>query len=159
MCKRTVLWVVPVVGLLFAATASATTLKPGEWQMQVQMPGVPAQVMQMMAARPFTICVKPHSAMPPRAHCSLVDQTATAQGYQGILECAQAGHTVRYHVREDIHESGAAFTAYLRMLGMPGMPNNPMAHMTTVEKGRWVGSTCTTPTPAAVMPSYGSSIP
>ncbi|WP_436396292.1 DUF3617 domain-containing protein [Acidithiobacillus ferriphilus] len=159
MCKRRVLWVVPLAGLWFAATASATTLKVGEWQVQMQMPGIPAQMAQMMATHPLTMCIKAHSVMPPRAHCNLVDRTATAQGYQGILECAQAGHTIRYHVRENIRESGASFTAYFRMLGMPNMASHPMVHINMVEKGRWVGSVCTMPTPAAVMPSYAPGIP
>ena len=138
------------LGVLFIASTNATTLQPGEWQMHVQMPGVPKATQENMSAHPVPMCVHPgESARKSFMYytndgCDFSKSGVQGSGFSGHIVCYEGPHIFRETVSETIAADGKSFVAHIHLTHVPG--NNPITMKfmgTSTYRGKWVGGVCT----------------
>ncbi len=126
--------------------AQAAGLRPGEWELQVQMNGAPPQVQQMMAAHPFSFCVPAHHPLPPPPPgCRVLHESQVGNTVTETTTCTEAGHAVTSRVRLVLSPDRRSYTAYETLLDPP--PGMPAAAMQSVTHGKWLAPHCTTSAP------------
>lgn len=138
-----------ILGVLFITSANAATLRPGEWQMYVQMPGMPKATQENISAHPVLMCVHPgETALKTFMYytnygCDFSKSGAQGSGFSGTIACYRGSHTFREHVSETIATDGKSFVAQIHLIHVPD--NNPvmmklMGH--SIYRGKWVRSIC-----------------
>ncbi len=154
--RRHSLWF--ALGLLgMPLLAQAAGVLPGEWEMQIQMNGVPPQVQQMMAAHPITYCMPAHQSLPPPTPgCRVLHHSQMGNTITETVACADAGHPMTARIRMVLAPDRRSYTAYQTLLDPP--PGVPAASTRTVTHGKWIAAHCTSPAPgpAGSLPSYPS---
>lgn len=137
-------------GSLCMACANAAMLQPGEWQMHVQMSGMPKVIQKEMSANHVPMCVHPGETAQrvfmyyTNDGCDFSENGAQGSGFSGNIVCYRGPHTFREKVRETVAANGKSFVAHIQLTHIPGNDPTTMKYMgASTYRGKWVGSVCT----------------
>lgn len=126
------------------------TLQPGEWQMHVQMPGIPKSIQKNISARSIPMCVHPNETARKvfmyytNYGCDFSKRGAQGSGFSGGIVCHRGRHTFREKVSETIAPNGKSFVARIQLTHVPGNDPMTMKYMgTSIYRGRWLDGVCT----------------